>query len=257
MSLPSESALREHFRTPLKHASMGLLAAMRNCPWAADSVPSVPHSYTANDRPACARWKAGDRVLSPWIRTHVGLELFYETPYGSRAGEIRTVLFRGARARFKDSPQGVEGAAGRMLRALERGADDLVEAEMEAGFRCVESREAWHYQDPTTGLEAIDCRLCLRMILEVQGARADHLAEQAAQARTERVRAELDAEREQALIERGTCPLCSGELGRHDFEGLRVCLPCGFEWGRRVRGALGAAWWQLLNSTNRGTNAHT
>lgn len=265
------AAILEHFRAPLKHGSAGLIAAMRACPWGFDSAPdtTVPSfgeappkpnvPYDANERPACGKWKAGDAVLAPWFRRTSGLTMLYERTGGERAGELATAFLPEPRRRF--ARRG--GLGGGLLDVL-REHPGLADVDLDAGegFKVLESREAWHYSDPKPGIEAITCRLCLRMILETQGARADHLAERAALLATRALEAELDAQREQALLERGTCPRCRGELARHDFEGLRVCRPCGLDWAKRASakallvGSLGG-FWELLNATNRGTHAHT
>lgn len=252
-------------RLEQKHASAALLAAMRACPWAYDSAPDqermtanlsrVANAPTGDVRPACMRWKAGDVVLLPWVRKSAGVSVFYERTGGPRAGEITTAFLpQEARGRIGPAFDVLDAlrASYAYLRPDEQAArlDAAHELDDLPGtFRVIDTREAWRYTDPVPGVEAVTCKPCLRLILEVQGARADFLAERAALIATRAVEAELNAQREQALLERGTCPRCSGELDGHDFEGLRVCRPCGFEWSLCLTGTGGT--WRLLNSTNR------
>lgn len=222
----------------LAHASAGLIAAMRACPWGYDTEPDTTAAnlgssiepYDANQRPACAKWKAGDRVLAPWFRKSTGLVMYYERTSGERAGEI-------VHAFHSESRRRLAAAVG----------FDLLDAG--DGFKLLESREAWHYSDPRPGIEAITCRLCLRTILEVQGARADFLAERLAAEETRGLEHRLN-------LERGICPTCLGPLAPAQPEDpatvALTCWPCGLSWR-----FFGGDNWQLLNATNRGTHAHT
>lgn len=247
---------------------------MRGAPWAYDGEPRAsaekpeefqsaiagpPMPYDGNHRPACLKWTRGDLVLAPWFRKTDGVTMLYERTGGARAGEVKACFLpQHARRLVGDSAFNLVDALRQSYPFLEPQARDLEALADGEGFKVIGSREAWRYSDPKPGVEEVTCQKCLALILEVQGARADYLAERAATIATRAVEAELNAQREQALLERGTCPMCSGELGRHDFEGLRVCRPCGFEWIQRRRAGLGGSeQWELLNSTNRGTDATT